>query len=1428
MLILHCFSKPLVYMAFTTCLYCSIASADVVFQADFKNENPVSYGGWGAVFADAGANATVSIQSSSPLVSGAGDYLSIVDDGVQTSSATTAGINFYPNSEVNSFDSWLEHDGAGTGKDTVNGAFDFYFSLSDMGGSLSGNSLRFLDLHGGSGGLRLVFNLLTADRLSLQLIDYSSGSGVIIAEAKSDSGAFGSIEEAQVYHVAGAASTDSAGKVTLSIFWATGNTEIVTSDTTHRIATATSNSSFDATHAFGSDAGFQFGLMQNTVADSKELSIDQFSVYDSVPSEFGVIAPVDVIFQADFNSGSPVSFGGSGVTFVDSGVNATSSIQSSSPLVSGAGDYLSIVDNGIQSSSGTKAGIEFIPNSAANSFDAWLTHDGLEVGKDSINGAFDFCFSLSDLNGSLAGNSLRFFDLHGGAGGLRLVLNLLTADRMSFQLIDYSSGSGVVIAEAKSSSGDIGTIVEDQLYHVGGTVSTDDATGQVTLSLFWAGGNSEIITSGSAHRIATATSSSDFNVAHAFDSADGFLFGLMQNTVADSKELKIDHLRLYNGVPIRFDSLEFYPDLLDVVAPNPAPVLPSVFDLYQPPVDSSSPSTLAPIIAAHTETAGSGDSLVMTGAAFSNYTGDDEGKDTRFIAFGGNQDAVLVADAGVHRLNGNKVAIGLNDSMPKWGMYLLWPKNANGVGRPVAINQTKAWWLGPNTATRNDTVSLHGTNLSHENGTLSAWLYLNSTSGTGQWLTVTEVNPYKVDFTVPSDLANGTYEIWAHNGHGGDYGWSGPLTLTVDDGMPWTASLFNVQSYGAVGNGVVDDTTAIKNALSAAANSDYSTVYFPAGTYLISSSLNPPSKVRLLGAGKSSTSLVGGASLTDPMIKFLTGTEHIEIRAMTLNKGTVSSGSILNGKLSHAMFIDLNLIAVGSGQSTVYIDPAVRTFFEDCEISGSGMYLLNGEQVFIDSCDLYAMNDLPALNVKYATSELSVTNCTAQDYDNTTTNGWCQGVFVKGLNSQAARRNIYIADNVTTDLGVRPEYYDQNWGEQVAFEQNYGAFMGYPTTASASTVTFASVTDPGVETIAVVLEGAGIGQTRRVESINTSTSVVTVSPDWKVKPDSSSLVALGFYAEQIAIYNNQLDGKTEQVTQTDGTNSNGIQVYGGVFDLVANSNYITDCRQGIGVYGLAQRNATPTHVSPVYFNLFTDNIIVNSRKSIVTVISTADYEDVLPADYLLGVVFRDNLISGSVLSSFDSTVQWWDIDHHPMDMILMENTLVSDTPVGIDLVTWGRPHYIGNMLFVNNTFDLGSAAYTGSMGLETADGQSLYLGGNEWTGFATDYSGTTPGGILELPYRSLEFNGQSGEPVLTESLILWNAGTASMSWSASTDASWLSVAPVFGTVADELSVAELDVSVDELLLSVGTQTGTLTFTSGTQTKKVNVTVVVNQ
>lgn len=64
---------------------------------------------------------------------------------------------------------------------------------------------------------------------------------------------------------------------------------------------------------------------------------------------------------------------------------------------------------------------------------------------------------------------------------------------------------------------------------------------------------------------------------------------------------------------------------------------------------------------------------------------------------------------------------------------------------------------------------------------------------------------------------------------------------------------FNVKDYGATGNGSTDDTSAINAAIAGANTNSGGIVFFPTGTYIVSSTLTAPaSKVTIMGCGAGS------------------------------------------------------------------------------------------------------------------------------------------------------------------------------------------------------------------------------------------------------------------------------------------------------------------------------------------------------------------------------------------------------------------------------------------------------------------------------------------------------------------------------------------------------------------------------------------------
>ena len=98
-----------------------------------------------------------------------------------------------------------------------------------------------------------------------------------------------------------------------------------------------------------------------------------------------------------------------------------------------------------------------------------------------------------------------------------------------------------------------------------------------------------------------------------------------------------------------------------------------------------------------------------------------------------------------------------------------------------------------------------------------------------------------------------------------------PIVRTLQDKLD---DFVSVKDFGAVGNGVDDDTDAIQRALertygssqSQIAGGKHRTIYFPAGTYRITDTINIPPYTRIQGEGKRSTSIEG--SFAGPLAQF--------------------------------------------------------------------------------------------------------------------------------------------------------------------------------------------------------------------------------------------------------------------------------------------------------------------------------------------------------------------------------------------------------------------------------------------------------------------------------------------------------------------------------------------------------------------------------
>jgi hypothetical protein len=172
-------------------------------------------------------------------------------------------------------------------------------------------------------------------------------------------------------------------------------------------------------------------------------------------------------------------------------------------------------------------------------------------------------------------------------------------------------------------------------------------------------------------------------------------------------------------------------------------------------------------------------------------------------------------------------------------------------------------------------------------------------------------------------------------------------TLPPGTGLDWVN--ITAPPYSAAGDGSTDDTTAIQAALTAAETSG-GVIYFPAGQYVISSTVEYNSDKPVMLIGDIANGLPGGgseiiwnSSNAIDMI-FVTGAQVAAIRDLVIYPASgvptsSSAGSVaLHVQSVHSAFIERVKIiqGAGAGYSTTGIlaDTNQKTFIENCEIDG--------------------------------------------------------------------------------------------------------------------------------------------------------------------------------------------------------------------------------------------------------------------------------------------------------------------------------------------------------------------------------------------------------------------------------------------------------------------------------------------------------------
>lgn len=147
--------------------------------------------------------------------------------------------------------------------------------------------------------------------------------------------------------------------------------------------------------------------------------------------------------------------------------------------------------------------------------------------------------------------------------------------------------------------------------------------------------------------------------------------------------------------------------------------------------------------------------------------------------------------------------------------------------------------------------------------------------------------------------------------------------------------MINIRDYGAVGNGVINDSTAMLNAMAAAILAGGGSVYFPAGTYLVNS-ITVNSSLKLIGDGIGRTVL----QQADTVSNFITvGTSAVTLQDLVI----VANTSATSG---NAVYIDsginnvclIRMRATAASQSGVLAGAVSNLQVQGCQFDTNGVY----------------------------------------------------------------------------------------------------------------------------------------------------------------------------------------------------------------------------------------------------------------------------------------------------------------------------------------------------------------------------------------------------------------------------------------------------------------------------------------------------------
>lgn len=887
-------------------------------------------------------------------------------------------------------------------------------------------------------------------------------------------------------------------------------------------------------------------------------------------------------------------------------------------------------------------------------------------------------------------------------------------------------------------------------------------------------------------------------------------------------------------------------------------------DNPEPPGDNFNPvftgSVLesAPVIGEYTLEAKEDRSINTLGSNFSLKG--NNGKDTKVWIYRQttNSNARLYNPALVRE--DDQYILPTVDAGEPYGMYLMWVENEKGASYPVRINAPLITWTGPDQAFPGCSLNVYGRNLSHNNDTTESYVYIRKWgSGAEEKVIpckVTYVNPYKVTFTIPQNISvNTEYEVWLHNGHGGRYGWSGPLKIHVQASAQnyWAGSVINVKSYGAAGDGFTDDSKAIQDAINSARNGDH--IYFPSGTYrLVTDGLLCTKRLSFEGDNAEKSTIITDSAFVKQVMLFIKsfpsrlmnlaiktskpdgkGLKYL-VRTDGIGVNENAKGFVVQQCIFETAAFGGNAVATNNyGISCISIEHVDEVdIIQNTMTSQAAVFSFASRQLQINNNKFYGNwkvvkgNGDLLLSFPGDTHEMDISNNSFESVDKTGPVKRNDRIIVRAIvfqNYRGGRADrIYIGNN-GVDRAGNP--WD-NSGEVILFELPTSSTSVYkiksPTSAASSIMTLSGTwrSNSLTRNAVAIINNTGVGQFRRI--ISNGGSVITMDRPWDIQPDSSSVISVTSSGDNIVVYNNKIDG-IPNYYETESATS-GIQLYGALFNNVVANNSFSNVHHGIYITGFAGHPSIKCESTGSMGNLITGNTITNAVYGIENI--TIMYSYVMPKPLPSEIpwssnvnnVYRDNKVSnirqfmvksvlhggygiyvGQLYNDWQSPV-WngpW------VQRGLIEHNTVTDAA---SKYMWLRQHQQWTTVRKNNF--VSTSKYSNSVGTYfSPQNTDACLVDNKYSSnIDSVYGGKLPGPQLALSNRSLTFSVSANKDA-KQTISILNTGTGSLELAVSSDVTWIKTSLSSSVVHNENESSTLTLTVNTKGLKPGVYHGTI-------------------